>query len=239
MNLQEEKQIRKLIRETVEKIFLTEDRYYFDEIMNHAVYDIFRSIQNQEKISFNVVPKDQYHHALKEFMEHGDFIKFPTKYIYDWKELILENIAKLYYLNDINGHSSQFCWDEFYDTFDNIEYRDGDKPTFSEWVEKKNSEKEEDEEEKKINSWYSAYDYLYEVYNVEEYLPKFSNFQDVISDYGLEPLMRLGYEMADQEEPKEIIVTINKILDVSHQRSDLAEIFIEGGSVALDYISSY
>jgi hypothetical protein len=38
--------------------------------------------------------------------------------------------------------------------------------------------------------------------------------------------------------PNEIIVTINRILDVSHQRSDLAELFIEGGSKSLDYISN-
>lgn len=60
----------------------------------------------------------------------------------------------------------------------------------------------------------------------------------MISDYGTEPLMKLGYEMARQEKPEEIIVTINRILDVAHQRSDLAEIFIEGGSASLDYISN-
>lgn len=79
---------------------------------------------------------------------------------------------------------------------------------------------------------------MYDEYDLNYVLPTFSNNQYTISDYGLEPLYKLGLEMIKQDTPEEIIVTINKILDVTHQRGDLAELFIEGGSKTLNYISN-
>ena len=76
------------------------------------------------------------------------------------------------------------------------------------------------------------------VYNFDETLPTFSNGQPLVSDYGLKPLYDLGQELIDIKDPKDIVIMINRILDVTHQRSDLAELFIEGGRESLDYISN-
>ncbi len=226
--------IRKLIREYIEKV-INESIYDFYEIHLNLTRELLSDIKQGKKIKFKVIPKMPYWKALDEFIKYRDFFRFPTKYIIQWKDLILENIAKLEILNQINGHSSNFPFDEFEDEFDYNEDRVNNKPTFSEWIEQK---KAEGETKYKHNDWGSAYEYLDEVFHVDDLLPCFSNGHFVISDYGIEPLYKLGKQLAEENNPTDIIVTINKILDVVHPRSDLAELFIEGGSETLTAISS-
>ena len=45
----------------------------------------------------------------------------------------------------------------------------------------------------------TAYDYLDKVWKMDEVLPLFSNGQWVLSDYGLEPLWKLGREILNQK----------------------------------------
>ena len=147
--------VENIIRKYVREILNEED---FNEILSNINRYIFTSIANGEKIEFNVMPKAPYHKALKEFMQYGKFLRFPEKYILDWKDLALENIAKLSSLTEILGHSQWFPFDEFYDTFDYSEEgyeNESDKPTFSEWIEKKN--KEENTDEYKVNDWDTRY----------------------------------------------------------------------------------
>jgi len=58
-----------------------------------------------------------------------------------------------------------------------------------------------------------------------------------ISDYGLEPLMKLLSELLRSTTPEEKLLIIDRILNVVHQRSDIAEWFVEGGSKALSQLS--
>ena len=60
---------------------------------------------------------------------------------------------------------------------------------------------------------------------------------DAWSDYGLEPLMEIIKEYNSDLSPEEVIVIVNKALDVYHQRCDMASIFVEGGTRALSKIS--
>ena len=60
---------------------------------------------------------------------------------------------------------------------------------------------------------------------------------DAWSDYGLEPLMEIIKEYNSDLSPEEVIVIVNKALDVYHQRGDMASIFGEGGTRALSKIS--
>lgn len=64
--------------------------------------------------------------------------------------------------------------------------------------------------------------------------------QSFISDYGLEPLMKLVERLRNLPEDQigQRITTIDKILNVVHQRSDLAGWFVEGGSEALSNLSA-
>lgn len=58
-----------------------------------------------------------------------------------------------------------------------------------------------------------------------------------LSDYGLEPLFDICAEFDDDMSAEETLVLINRALDVTHMRGDLASMFIEGGSQALTRIS--
>jgi hypothetical protein len=60
-----------------------------------------------------------------------------------------------------------------------------------------------------------------------------------ISDYGLKPLQELVEELYKQKTPEQRLVTVDKMLNVVHMRSDLASWFVEGGSSALSSLSGY
>ena len=224
----------KLIKENIESV---DD---FLEFYNEEVRDILYMIKNGKQVRFNLIPKDQYHYALKEFMQYGSFMRFPDKYIFEWKELILVNICKLRALNEIGGHGEAFPFDEFYDVFDyNEETGDSESGEFSQWCKVKAGEDDDDDDDyTRRYNFTAANQFLSEVYNIDDVLPLFSNGTNLVSDYGIQPLEKLAVEIIKQSDPNQIIVTINKILDVTHQRSDLAELFIEGGSKSLDYISN-
>jgi len=63
--------------------------------------------------------------------------------------------------------------------------------------------------------------------------------QAYISDYGLQPLVSLSYELSRITVPEQQLTTIDKMLNVAHQRSDLASWFVQGGSSALSQLSGY
>jgi hypothetical protein len=58
-----------------------------------------------------------------------------------------------------------------------------------------------------------------------------------ISDYGLEPLIKLVRQLHATTSPEEKLVLIDQMLNVVHQRSDIANWFVEGGSRALAQLS--
>jgi hypothetical protein len=81
----------------------------------------------------------------------------------------------------------------------------------------------------------------------EELTTKFSYYytedpeegQPYISDYGMQPLMTLVGELRRETKPEDKLVTIDKMLNVVHPRSDMASWFIEGGSSSLSKLSGY
>jgi hypothetical protein len=58
-----------------------------------------------------------------------------------------------------------------------------------------------------------------------------------LSDYGLKPLLKLLQELRYVDTPEEKVPIIDKMLNVVHQRSDMASWFVEGGSNALQKLS--
>lgn len=61
---------------------------------------------------------------------------------------------------------------------------------------------------------------------------------DGISDYAINPLKELAFALlaADEDDMKEKIVLCDRILNVTHQRGDLASFFIHGGRQTLDML---
>jgi len=54
-----------------------------------------------------------------------------------------------------------------------------------------------------------------------------------ISDYGLPKLSELAALALETEQPEKVLVILDMMLNVAHQRSDLASWFVEGGSRTL------
>ena len=212
---------------------LNSDMYFF----------VFESIKNKKKIKFKLLNPIQYKRALMEFIKYGELIRFPTKIIEKWKQDIIYNSILLSVLTDILGHSEYFPFDYFNDTFNlgerfekqqyNLFTVEADpiilKGDYDTWREQRY---EETKNRKYVigDSFSVAIEYLDEVLDMDEYIPFFSNGQPVLSDYGIEPIFKLIRVLINENDPSQILVLINKILDVAHQRSDLPEIFIEGGS---------
>jgi hypothetical protein len=63
--------------------------------------------------------------------------------------------------------------------------------------------------------------------------------QAYISDYGYNALVNLSQEIHGTTNPDQRLVIMDKLLNVVHQRSDIAGWFVEGGSSALSQLSGY
>ena len=208
------------IKVNLEESYDIEEHPYYDKLNEYNTYYVLESFENKENLWIPLINPDMYKKALLEFTKFGKFIKFPTKYIYQWMGIIMKNTALLRACTEICGHSQFFPVDEFVDF-----YFEGDYDKWEEY--KSNSEEDSD--------YYVAWDFLeekgFDEWNV---LPDGS---DAISDYGIEPIEKIIFEYNRDLSPEKVIVLINKILDVTHQRGDLASIFIEGGSKTLTKIS--
>lgn len=189
------------------------NRDQFFDIYSELMSEVLLKIRNRQQVTFNLINPVQYKRALDEFIRYGQFMRFPARIIYKWKDICLYNIALLHTFNALFGSESYYPYEEIYDIFDVPE-------------------------ELQTNDFGEIYDLLDEKYDFESFLPHFSNGQCMFSDYGAKPLMTLALKLVEQDSPEEIIVTINKILDVAHQRSDLAELFVVGGSESQYEISN-
>ena len=156
---------------------------------------------------------NMYKKALDDFMLFGKVTRYPDKYIHKWKQYILYNTAYLQAMTEISGHTESFP----YDTFDNIFY----------------------DEEYEESTTFENVQYEFDKRNEEAMFPEWSNGSWFLSDYGLAPLCEICEELLETSDVTEILVLINRALDVAHQRSDLSELFIHGGSESLDKISNY
>lgn len=214
------------LKETIKRVihnFLNEEKEYYD-FWDEQVGSIGKTIQEflsdkkngVTKKRWRVIPVTQYKRALTEFVRYGKFMRFPTRNIEKWEWLIIENVLSIYAITELAGHSPSFPIDEFCDAFgyDYKEYVDDDDLG---GYTKASGELE----------GLGFYDWAI--------LPDGS---DAWSDYGLGPLMELLKELEEVDTPEEKIVVINKIMNVVHQRGDLASAFIQGGYNSLTSISS-
>lgn len=200
---------------------LNEEKDYYDFYDESPVYTVILEFISDKKRGvgrkqWNLIPAQQYHNALKEFMQYGQFMRFPTKYIEQWTKLITKNVLDIYAITELAGHSSSFPYDDFLEAFGFV--RDSKKYN-------------------QLNGDYNACDEFLDKLGFYDWanLPDGS---DAWSDYGLKPLFKLIKELEENTTPEQQIVTINKVLDVIHQRGDLASAFIEGGSKTLYGISN-
>ena len=209
---------------------------YF-EMLSSAEYEILSDIKDGKTTSYNRINPSEYHQALKQLVKFGDVTmsKFPTKKIFVWKRIMMENTAMLNAYNALNGHSENGVTEEFHMLFNgNNETQEDRGGEYDQWLINNGEDPRKHEYD-----WNSMFEFLDEVYNVNEVIPKWSNGHDLISDYGLKPLEELVHHLSSQQDPNKILVDINKMLDITHPRSDIAELFIVGGSASLDFIAGF
>lgn len=193
------------------------DEYYseYDNLFREILH--LMVIKYNQPIRLKKINPNMYQKALNDFMKFGEITHYPIKYVIEWKNIVIENYMYLDVITMFFGHTSYFDVDTFNDVVLNT-----------------------DETGRRVNDWGEMMEYIEENgYDVilDNILPSFSNGHDLISDYGLKPLREIVDELYETNDPNEIIVLINRALDVSHQRSDLSELFIEGGESSLNRIS--
>lgn len=214
------------LKETIKKVIsdlLNEEKDYYDfwDEQSSAVYDTLNEFLADKKNGvtrkrWRVIPHTQYKRALTEFVRYGEFMRFPTDNIKKWEWMIIRNVLSIYAITQLAGHSTYFPMDEFCNAF-GYEVDEYIEDTDASGYEKASEELEK----------LGFYDWAI--------LPDGS---DAWSDYGLEPMYKLLKELEESDTPEQKIVVINKIMNVVHQRGDLASAFIQGGYKSLTDISS-
>ena len=178
---------------------------YYEEYGVDYVLNEFFSNPNGKQNWGTLINPNMYEKALKEFTRFGTLTNstFPSKYVYQWMGIIMRNTATLEANTQLAGHSQHFPIGDVVDFAENkgIEL----EPTYDD-----------------CSNWLEAqglYDWM-----------QMPDGSDAWSDYGLSPLWEIIKEYDENLPPEEVLVLVNRALDVYHQRGDMASIFIQGGS---------
>lgn len=198
---------------------------YYDYIEDFNVENLFQNfLDNPNGVQSwtPLIDANSYKQALQEFTKYGQFINFPTKLIYQWVGILVRNTIQLEYNTILAGHTMS---SPYYYLSEEFNYR------VEELGETEiNGVDITDIDEDNI------YDKLEEM-GLYDWM-KLPDGSDAWSDYGLEPIYKQLKEYDSSMPPEKVIVLINKVLDVYHQRGDLASAFIEGGRSTLSQISN-
>lgn len=206
---------------------------YYDYVTDYDtryVFDEFLSNPNGRQNWAPTINPSMYTKALEEFTRFGKLEKFPTKYVYQWMGIIMKNTAILRANTSIAGHDQWFPTEEFDDFVESwcgdnlIEYDNYEDFT----IRKENGEE---------IHYDNPYDFLYEC-GMLDYWMVLPDGSDAWSDYGLGPIEKLIAEYDENKPAEQVLVLVNKILDVYHQRGDIASAFVQGGHKALTQASN-
>lgn len=207
-----------------------ENDEYYDILSEYDAYYVLSSFWENPQGKQNwgsLINPSMYHQALTEFTKFGKIERFPTGYIYQWMGIIMRNTAQLRANTALAGHETQYPWEEISDFLEY--YFDND-----EWEIRNNNicyiNDEGEEVQEGILDFFDnlgLYDWM-----------KAPDGSNAWSDYGIRPIEELIGEYNENQTPEEVLVLINKILDVYHCRGDLASLFVQGGTKALSQISN-
>ena len=157
---------------------------------------------------WNLIPAQQYHTLLKRYMESPIMARIPYNVVNNWFLNIIVPNAI-----DINNITDFAGHSGYFPSEDVSDYFGVDIEGYGDGCEYLDS--------------IGFYDWCV--------LPDGS---DAWSDYGLKPLFDIIKLYNPNMEADEILILINRCLDVVHQRGDLSSAFIEGGKHSCDYISN-
>ena len=216
---------------------------YYDYLEKYDEYTVLRMIINNQNLWAPLIQPAMYQQALNEFTKFGRIEKFPAKYIHQWIGIIMKNTAILRAITSIAGHDMGYptsqiidaCFnseEEFEQYKQDLNHKGEFSPDFG-WM---GQEEEGFNEEDEVSDDEAACQYLEDNGYFERMtLPDGS---PAWSDYGIQPLEKIILEYSDTLGAEQVLVLINRALDVTHQRGDLASAFIEGGAETLSQISN-
>jgi len=180
----------------------------------HGCYDLLSEFNydinhNIKQKRWNLIPAQQYHTLLQRFMENPTMARIPYNIVHNWfMNIIVPNAIDIESITNLAGHSSYFPVDDVSDFFDNEDIVDF--RTGSDYLDS-----------------LGFYDWC-----------KLPDGSDGWSDYGIQPLFKIINSYTPNTSAEDILILINRCLDVAHQRGDLASAFIEGGKSSCNYISN-
>lgn len=183
----------------------------YDIYENYQPYNVLMEYENGEQnIWFPLIKPSEYKQALLEFMKMGELVRFPKDKVFKWLEIIMKNTCIIDAITALAGHTQWFPYDDCRNVYGELEDESDDFVFFSTTLERK-----------------GFYDWC-----------KLPDGSDAWSDYGLQPLWNILNEYQENMSAEQVLVLVNRCLDVYHQRGDLASAFIEGGSSSLTKISN-
>ena len=246
---------------------LTED--FFDEKIENLIHEITINIfqhflnNNNPKmtkhIPWKVIPFPQLKNVWESFMKYGHVRN--EKVLNDMADLMIYNVCKVYILTELTGHTrtnpeeifeenlgnyidkyllyrkvKKFQYDKnqmSFKFYKKITAKKIENPYLDEYIENKGLDGEKDEI-LKPELMEALKDVFFDYY-IED--PK--SGQAYISDYALDPLMDLAFKLNKEKNAEKKIVLMDRMLNIIHQRSDIAAWFVQGGRDSLMKLSGY
>lgn len=184
---------------------------------------------------YPLIDARQYKLALDEFVKYGRLVRFPVDKIYDWVDILMKNSAIFENIRPLYGV------DEYVPYIEVFEALYGADADYDEWVSSMKGKTiyipwlgDVTVEGAKYTT--DNMIFMLEVNGVYNALKLPDGAEDAWSD--TQSYADYMNQFEDVETPEQALVLINKVLDVYHQRSDLASLFITGGREALTKISN-
>lgn len=192
---------------------LNESVDWCDIYGEHSVEDLLNEFERDKKRGitqkqWRLIPAEQYHTLLKRYMENPQMAKIPYNIVYDWFNNII--IPNAVDIEYITQLAGHSQWGPWEEVADYFGEDIGDFEDCSDYLEE-----------------IGFYDWCL-----------FPDGSSAWSDYGLEPLFKIINEFQDNSTAEDILILINRCLDIAHCRGDLSSAFIEGGKHSCDKISN-
>ena len=226
---------------TVENPVLVDVEDIASDLDTENVLDLVLSGQN---LWDNLIDPAKYKSALLEFVKNGQLLRTKTEDVEKWFETIVRNTALLDKITDIVGHSAWFPETEIKEYFFGTDRAEADRK-FQEY---KKQLQEKDEElppefagtESTADKEISDMAVLWKLLEDKGFFDKAAlpDGSPAWSDYGLRPLWDIIGEYREGMPAEQVLVLINKALDVYHQNGDLVSAFIKGGAEVANQISN-
>lgn len=204
--------------------------------INNKEYDLNRNHQIEYQVSF-----DEIYNEIKDISRYNNELSNN-----DWAILnqLLDTVNEdigVHNYGSLKGQKNMFYDQDEVDQYDkDLQKKDNEKSSliFLEvckiYNNINNNEKIRYENNNFIKSVF-IFDFLDDC-GLYDWM-KMPDGTDAWSDFGLKPIFALIEKYDSDDSPEKILVLINKILDIYHQRGDLSSIFVNGGAKALSIVS--